>query len=144
MTPGPSLATVTFPTVTAPTEPTSEYAPLHYVDVEVREQTGKEYTKVRGLLDSGSQGNCVNRELSTYVLTNHRVKPSPTTMIMADGNDSPAGPITHYNPVTLRIVGNEELIALDIASLSHSIILWNALAQKTQPPYRLPEEHVNL
>ena len=123
MTPGPSLATMPLPDTTTPTEPTPEYAPLYYVDVEVKEQDGKEVMKVRGLLDSGSQGSCVNRELSTEVLTDHRVKPAPTTMIMADGYESPSGPIIHYNPVTLRIAGGEEQVALDAASLSHPIIL---------------------
>ena len=134
MTPGPSLATTPLPDTTLkPTEPTPRYAPLHYVDVEVKEQDGQEFMKVRGLLDSGSQGSCVNRELSTEVLTDHRVKPAPTTMIMADGNESPSGPITHYNPVTLRIAGGEERVALDTAALSHPIILGMPWHKKHNP-----------
>jgi hypothetical protein len=103
------------------------------VDVEVKEQDGQEFMKVRGLLDSGSQGSCVNRELSTEVLTDHRVKPAPTTMIMADGNESPSGPITHYNPVTLHIAGGEERVALDTAALSHLIILGMPWHKKHNP-----------
>ena len=134
MTPGPSLATTPLPDMTLkPTEPTPRYSPLHYVDVEVKEQDGQEFMKVRGLLDSGSQGSCVNRELSTEVLTDHRVKPAPTTMIMADGNESPSGPITHYNPVTLRIAGGEERVALDTAALSHPIILGMPWHKKHNP-----------
>jgi hypothetical protein len=44
-------------------------------------------------------------------------------MIMADGNFSPAGPITHYNQVNLRIAGGLETYALDIAPLAHPILL---------------------
>jgi len=110
-----------------------KHAPLHYVDVEVKERDGKEFTKVRGLLDSGSQGSCVNRELSTEVLTDHRVRSFPKIMIMADGNESPSGPITHYDPVTLRIAGGEEQVALDTATIAHSIILGMPWHKKHNP-----------
>jgi hypothetical protein len=59
------------------------------MDVEVKEVKG-EFTTRRALVDSGSQGNCIQGEFSEDVLTNHKPKSFPTTMIMADGNQSPA------------------------------------------------------
>ena len=105
------------------TEPEPEYTDLHFVDVENTDGRRRDWTVMRGLLDSGSQGSCVNKALSTDALTDHREKTTPTTMIMADGHDSPMGPITQYNPVKVRIAGHEEQLALDTASLSHPIIL---------------------
>ena len=77
----------------------------------------------RELLDSSSQGSSVNKALSTDALTDHREKTTPTTMIMVDGHDSPAGPITQHNPVKIDIASHEEPLTLDTASLFHSIIL---------------------
>jgi len=118
VTPGPSSAATKLPE----TEPEPEYADLHFVDVEITDGR-QDWTAMRGLLDSGSQGSCVNKTLSTKALTDHREKTTPTTMIMADGHDSPAGPITQYNPIKMRIAGHEEPLALDTAVLSHPIIL---------------------
>jgi hypothetical protein len=132
---GPSLATTKFPKQKemTPEEPRPEYADLHFLDVEITDGRRKDWTVVRGLLDSGSQGSCVNKTLSTNALTNHRMKPSPTTMIMADGHNSPMGPITQYNPIRLRVAGHEEDIALDTASLSHPIILGMPWHKKHNP-----------
>jgi len=44
-------------------------------------------------------------------------------MIMADGNFSSAGLIMYYDPVQLRIGGSEEPYAINVAPLSHEIIL---------------------
>ena len=96
---------------------------LHFVDMEITDGRQKDWTAMRRLLDSGSQGSCINKTLSTKALTDHHEKTTPTTMIMADGHDSPAGPITQYNPIKMRIAGHEEPLALDTAVLSHPIIL---------------------
>ena len=89
MTSGPSSATTTTtPELSAlKEEPDPEYARLHYIDVGVWD--GKDFTTRRGLVDGGSQGNCIRRELSEDVLTTHKLKSSPTIMIMANGNQSP-------------------------------------------------------
>ena len=134
MTPGPSSAATKLPE----TEPEPEYADLHFVDVEITDGRRKDWTVTRGLLDSGSQGSCVNKALSTDALTDHREKTTPTTMIMADGHDSPAGPITQYNPVKIRIAGHEEPLALDTASLSHPIILGMPWHKRHNPKIDYP------
>jgi len=115
------------------TETVPEYETLHYIDVDLKDCDNGEWVSTRALLDSGSQGNCVNREVSEGYLTTRNVKPKSITMIMADGNQSPAGPITHYNPVALRIAGHEEHLGLDIASLSHEIILGMPWHKKHDP-----------
>jgi len=93
---------------------------------------------MRGLLDSGSQGSCVNKALSTDALTDHREKTTPTTMIMADGHDSPGRPITQYNPVKIRIAGHEEPVTLDTALLSHPIILGMPWHKRHNPKIDYP------
>jgi hypothetical protein len=72
-----------------------EYARLQYTDVDVWD--GKRFTTQRALVDGGSQGNCIQKKLFKDAPTTHNLKSSPTTMIMADGNCSPTGPITHYD-----------------------------------------------
>ena len=89
---GPSLAATKLSNIAVNTEP--EYADLHFVDVEIMDGKCRDWTAVRGLLDSGNQGNCINKVLLSDALTDHRTKQNPTTMIMADGHDSSAGPIT--------------------------------------------------
>ena len=65
--------------------------------------------------------SCVNKTLSTKALTDHCEKTTPTTMIMVDGQDSPAGPITQYNPIKMHIAGHEEPLALDTAACKGNI-----------------------
>ena len=127
-------------TTTSKEVPVPEYSPLHYIDMEVRDQSGKGFTATRGLLDSGSQGSCVNQKFSQDVLTDHKLKATPTTLIMADGNNSPAGPITHYDHVTARIAGHEEQLALDTTSLSHPIILGMPWHKKHNPRIDYPND----
>jgi hypothetical protein len=100
-----------------------EYDSLFYIDVEFQDESGGEWYGTRALLDCGSQGSCINERISKTYLNSHTLKASPTGMIMADGSSSAAGPITHYDPIRLRIGGNEEPYGLDIAPLSHEIIL---------------------
>jgi hypothetical protein len=100
-----------------------EYDSLFYIDVEFQDESGGEWYETRALLDCGSQGSCVNEKISEHYLSSHTLKATPTGMIMADGSSSAAGPITHYDPIRLRIGGNEEPYGLDIAPLSHEIIL---------------------
>jgi len=138
VTQGPSSAVSTlspYPTTTAP-----EYETLHYLDVELREATGGDWINLRALLDTGSQGDCINQELSENHLTNHCLKPKPATMVMADGTHSSAGQITHYDPVVLRTAGHEEQASLDIASLSHGMILGMPWHKKHNPRIDYPND----
>jgi hypothetical protein len=63
VTRGSSLATVR---KTPPIITTSEgglkpeYESQHYIDMYVKDQDGGDLVSTRGMLDSGSQGSCVN------------------------------------------------------------------------------------
>jgi hypothetical protein len=54
-------------------------------------------------------------------------------MIIADGNQSPAGPITHYDLTTICTAGHEEQLALDVTSLSHPLIIGMPWLRKHNP-----------
>src|SRR5438045_6090981 len=67
VTRGSSLATVrkTPPIMTTSEEGSKpEYEPQHYIDMYVKDQDGGSLVSTRGMLDSGSQGSCVNRKFS--------------------------------------------------------------------------------
>jgi hypothetical protein len=100
-----------------------EYAGLHYLDIEVKDRNNGGYVSTTGLLDSGSQGSCINKAFSHNTLTSHRLKDTPITVVMAERNQSSAGPVTHFNTVDVCIAGHEERLALDTMSLSHPVIL---------------------
>ena len=100
-----------------------EYDNLFYIDVEFKDAKEDTWFETRALVDCESQGSCINEKESQNYLTSHTPKPNPTKMIMADSNFSSAGPITHYDPIQLCIGGSEEPYALDVAPLSHEIIL---------------------
>ena len=104
-------------------DPEPEYAGLHHIDMEVEDQNNGGYVSTTGLLDSGSQGSCINKAFSHSTLANHKLKADPITVVMADGNHSSASPVTHFDTVAVRIAGHEEQLALDTMSLSHPIIL---------------------
>ena len=135
MTPGPSSGErAQFPTVpVTPLEVKNnafttilaqpEYDNLFYIDVEFKDVKEDTWFETRALVDSESQGSCINEKEYQNYLTSHTPKPNPTKMIMADGNFSSTGPIMHYDPVQLRIGGSKEPYALDVAPLSHEIIL---------------------
>ena len=59
MTLGPSLAVTKLPE----TEPEPEYVDLYFMDVEITDGRQRDWTVMRGLLDSDSQGSCVNKAL---------------------------------------------------------------------------------
>src|SRR5215471_16640109 len=112
-----------------------EYDSLFYVDVEFQDERGGKWYETRALLDGGSQGSCINTKVSSNYLTSHTPKSTPTSMIMADGNVSTQGPITHYNPVNLRIGGSTEEYGLDITSLSHNILLGSPWLRRHNPTF---------
>ena len=123
--------------VVPPIEP--EYDSLFYVDVEFQDANGGDWFEARALLDGGSQGSCINNKVSENYLVSHTLKPTPTSMIMADGNFSTAGPITHYDPIHLRIGGNVEPYGLDITPLSHTIILGAPWLRRHNPTFNFRE-----
>ena len=123
--------------VTPSIEP--EYDSLFYVDMEFQDANGGEWFKARALLDGGSQGSCINNKVSESCLVSHTPKPTPTSMIMADGNLSTTGPITHYDPIHLRISGNVEPYELDITLLSHTIILSAPWLRRHNPTFNFRE-----
>jgi len=92
--------------VTVLTQP--EYDNLFYIDVEFKDAKEDTWFETRALMDCGSQGSCINQKESQNYLTSHIPKLNPMKMIMADSNFSSVGPITHYDPVQLRIGGSEE------------------------------------
>ena len=100
-----------------------EYDHLFYIDMEFKDTKEDIWFETRVLVDCRSQGSCINEKESQTYLTLYNSKPTPTKMIMADGNFSSAGPITHYDPIQLRISGREEPYALDVIPLSYKIIL---------------------
>lgn len=126
MTRGSSLATnwkTPPPAKLSVPDPEPTYASLHHIDIEVKDESREGYISTTGLLDSGSQGSCINKEFSRSTLANHKLKTNPITVVMADGKRSSASPITHFDHATVRIAGHEEQLALDTMSLSHPIIL---------------------
>ena len=68
------------------------------------------------------QGNITltNQDGETLTCENKSI---PIALVLADGECSDRGPVTHFNPVILKIEGNEESIDLDIAIVAHDIIL---------------------
>jgi hypothetical protein len=130
---GPSSAATVMPPKPPEVEETlePEYARLQYTNVDVWD--GKRFMTQRALVDGGSQGNCIQEELSKDAPATHKLKSSPTTMIMADGNHSSAGPIIHFDARTVRIAGHIEQLALDIAPLSHLLILGMPWLRKHNP-----------
>ena len=76
-----------------------EYNRLFYIDMEFQDAREALWFETKALVDCGSQGSCINEKESQTYLTSHILKPAPTKMIMADGNISSAGPITHYDPI---------------------------------------------
>ena len=91
--------------------------------MEVEDQNNGGYVSTMSLLDSGSQGSCVNKAFSHSTLANQKLKADPITVVMADGNHSSTSPVTHFDTVAVRIAGHEEQLALDTMSLLHPIIL---------------------
>src|SRR5277367_3312579 len=75
------------------------------------------------MIDCGGQGSFINNDFSQQYQLPCRPKSFPVSLILADGSQPQAGPLTQYNPVLLRTAGNEELLGLDIAPTSHDIIL---------------------
>src|SRR5579859_8197788 len=89
----------------------------------------------RALLDSGGQGSFINHQLSTRYQLPCLVKPTPISLILADGSPSKGSNVTHFNPLILRIASNEEAIGLDIAPTTHDIVLGSCGLKNTTLPF---------
>ena len=93
------------------------------MDIKITDGKVEGLEAMKGLLESSSQGSCINKALSTDALTDRHEKRNLTTMIMVDGHDSSTGSIIQHNPVKIRIAGHTEQLALNTAPLFHPIVL---------------------
>src|SRR5579859_7188506 len=64
---------------------TPKYGPLRYVEVDVKAGEWSKWMSTTALLDSGGQGSFINDKLSTRYLLPRLVKPTPISIILADG-----------------------------------------------------------
>src|SRR5579859_6014501 len=111
----------------------SEYRPLCYVDVDFKAPGAEEWRTTRAMVDCGGQGSFINDKLSRDYQLPHRPKCLPVSIVLADGSSSQAGLITQYNPLILRVAGNEEPISMDVAPTAHNIILGMPWLDKHDP-----------
>lgn len=121
-----------------------EYDSLFYVDIEFRDANTEEWYEARAMIDCGSQGSVANDNVSKAYLPTQLSKPTPTSMIMADGSSSSTGPITSYNPISLCIGGNEESYGLDIAPMSpsHDFLLGSPWLRRHNPTINFRENYM--
>jgi hypothetical protein len=77
----------------------------------------------RAMVDCGGQGSFINDKLSQNYQLPHLSKPFPVSFVLADGTSSGTRAITEYNPLLLRTATNEEPFSLNIAPISHDLIL---------------------
>jgi hypothetical protein len=75
------------------------------------------------MVDCGGQGSFINDKLSQDYQLPRQSKQFPVSLVFTDGFSSHTGAITQYNPVLLRTANNEEPLGLDIAPVSHDVIL---------------------
>jgi len=108
--------------------PVPEYAPL--IEVEAEVLSGSKWVKTRCLVDSGAQGNLVDRSFSESNDLPAVSKPVPMSLTLADGGKSKSGKVTHFSPVTLKIGDHIETLALDKSNLGYPIILGLAWIKK--------------
>jgi len=94
------------------------------------------------MIDCGGQGSFINDNFSQQYQLPCRPKSFPVSLILADGSQSQAGPLTQYNPVLLRTAGNEEPLGLDIAPTSHDIILGMPWLKKHDPAIRFGRQEL--
>ena len=110
-----------------------EYSSLAYLDVEICYPGAKEWNTTRAMLDCGGQGSFINREFCQVYQIPQVLKPTPLPLILADGQSSRGGDVTHYTPLLLNIAGNAETIALDTSMTAHDIILGIPWLNKHNP-----------
>ena len=121
-----------------------EYSPLAYVDVDVKaaDSESEGWVSTRAMVDCGGQGSFINDNFSQQYQLPCRPKSFPVSLILADGSQSQARPLTQYNPVLLRTAGNEEPLGLDIAPTSHDIILGMPWLKKHDPAIRFGRQEL--
>jgi hypothetical protein len=85
------------------------------------------------LVDSGAQGNIINREFAEKHNLPFRAKSEPMKLILADGKTTRSGEVTHYVPVKVKIGDHEELIAFDATTVSYDTILGLSWLKKHNP-----------
>ena len=116
--------------------PVPEYSPLAHIDVDLKQAGGTDWVSTRALIDCGGQGSFINNKLSHRYHLPQCPKTHPVSLVLADGSQSQAGRITHYNPLILRTAGHEEPLGLDVAPTAHDVILGMPWLKKHDPAVR--------
>ena len=154
VSPGPSLgATTQTPSIDIADVATSnqfaalasiapEYSPLAFIDIDLKSPEAGEWIAARAMLDCGGQGSFINSNLSHCYPLPRCPKPHPIALILADGSQSQAGHVTHFNPLLLHTAGHEEPLSLDIAATSHDVILGMPWLSKHDPAIRFGQREL--
>jgi hypothetical protein len=119
-----------------------QYSPLAYIDVDIKPVDTGEWRPARAMIDCGGQGSFINAKLSQNYQLPLQSKPFPISLILADGSPSQTGSIVQYNPLLLRAAGNEERLSLDVAPISHDIILGMPWLRRHDPSIRFGSNQI--
>jgi hypothetical protein len=119
------------PTSTPLNPPTPEYAPL--ILLRIRIWDGSKYTLAYALVDSGAQGSIINKHFAEKHNLPFKVKSKPMKLILADGENSRSGEVTHYVPVKIKVGDHEESLAFDASSIGYDAILGLSWLKKHNP-----------
>ena len=104
--------------------------------MELKPTGTEDWVATRAMIDCGGQGSFINEKFSHYHRLPSRIKTHPVSLVLADGSQSQAGNITQYNPLSLRTAGNEEPLSLDVAPMTHDVILGMPWLRKHDPAIR--------
>ena len=94
------------------------------------------------MIDCGGQGSFINAKLSQSYQLPLQPKPFPISLVLADGSPSQTGSIVQYNPLLLHTAGNEELLSLNVAPISHDIILGMPWLRRHDPAVRFGSNQI--
>jgi RNase H-like domain found in reverse transcriptase/Reverse transcriptase (RNA-dependent DNA polymerase)/Integrase zinc binding domain/Chromo (CHRromatin Organisation MOdifier) domain/gag-polyprotein putative aspartyl protease len=117
--------------VSSTTTPDPEYAPL--ILLRIRIWDGSKYNLAYALVDSGAQGSIINREFAEMHNLPFKVKSKPMKLILADGESTRDGEVTHYVPVKLKVGDHEEILSLDVSTIGYDAILGLSWLKKHNP-----------
>ena len=101
--------------------------------IKIQFPSSRRWITFRALVDSGCQGNFINKKLIRKYLMSYLPKESPLTLTLADGGNSRGGNVTHYEPVLMKIGEHIEAIAFDITPTAHDIVLGIPWLNKHDP-----------
>jgi hypothetical protein len=118
-------------TPTSLNPPDPEYAPL--ILLRIRIWDGSKHTLAYALVDSGAQGSIINREFTEKHNLPFKVKSKPMKLILADGENSRSGEVTHYVPVKIKIGDHQQSLAFDASTIGYDAILGLSWLKKHNP-----------